>query len=169
MLTTRPQTARTGPVLIGFFIVLILAVVFVVFRAAFPPMPQTSTAPADRPREPFRCPVEAASERIARADLIVTGSVFAVIPGPTGADVLITPDRVYKGQAPKEGITITAKDAEAGVSLSEGELHFRSVDPTYLLFLRQRSDGRFLTSRCDGSRFLGNGLSAEEEPLLNKP
>lgn len=141
----------------------LIAAVFVVPRIVREP--ESGRSVTDVPKA--SCVALSAAERIARADLIVTGSVFAVLSGPTGADVLVTPDRVFKGQVPKEGITIAAKDAKAGVSLSEGgELHFRSTDPVYLLFLRQRPDGRFLTSRCDGSRFLGNGLSEEEEPLL---
>lgn len=43
-----------------------------------------------------------------------------------------------------------------------------SGQPPYLLFLKQRTDGKCNTSRCDGSRILGDGLTTEERGVLNK-
>lgn len=108
-------------------------------------------------------------QKIAGADLIVTGNVFAVIPGPTGADVLINVDQVYKGTVPERGITIAALDAEKmneERSIDGTDLHFASGQPPYLLYLHEREDDRYHTSRCDGSRFLGEGLSSEEQQFL---
>lgn len=125
---------------------------------------------ADAPaRVALICPVRSPDEQTARADLVIIGRVFAVLPGPTGGDVLITVDRALKGNAPLVGVTIAALDVaqpkERPGQLA-GELHFASEQPPYLLFLRARSDGRYNTSRCDGSRFLGRGLTTEENQAL---
>lgn len=104
-----------------------------------------------------------------RAEIVLTGSVFAVLQNSDGtADVLITPQTFYKGRAPERGITIAARPLTGGQGGTDGsnDLHFTSEDPPYLLFLTQRSDGRFQTSRCNGSRRLDQGLTAAEQTVL---
>lgn len=105
-----------------------------------------------------------------RANLILSGSVFAVTPGRDGlADVLITPNDIYKGTPPATGIVLAAfPTTSAGQTDSLGSLHFTSDDPPYFLVLRARADGRFDTSRCDGSRLLGAGLTREEHDALGQ-
>lgn len=117
------------------------------------------------------CPTLSIEERTARADLIVTGSVFAVLPLEGSLTrVLVEADRVYKGAVPEKGIEVVAIGIkpEERISVPGGDLHFTSNDPPYLLFLRQREDGRYLTSRCDGSRVLGSGFNTEEGALLRQ-
>ncbi|MBI3956956.1 MAG: hypothetical protein HY340_03105 [Candidatus Kerfeldbacteria bacterium] len=113
--------------------------------------PPATTLPQETACEP-----RSGQDYLARADLIIVGRVFAVVPGPTGADVLITVERTLKGTPPNTGVTIAAKDArptqETGAR--RNELHFASGQGDYLLFLRTRRDGRFATSVCDGSRVL---------------
>ncbi|MFC1662978.1 hypothetical protein ACFL04_02290 [Patescibacteria group bacterium] len=116
------------------------------------------------------CPDRTVDENILDADIIVIGSVFAVIPGQTGADVLITPTLLYKGAIPDNGIIIAASPAEGSEEQLmlevKDDLHFASGQPPYLLFLRARQDDLFNTSKCYGSRALGEGLNEEEEILL---
>lgn len=119
-------------------------------------------------KTPWLCPRQTVEQRVAAADLIVTGTVFAVIPDNDEAGVLITPQRVYRGSLPPNGIVVAARSADRTTSNAvTGDLHFTSDDPPYLLFLKQRSDDRFATSACFGARLLGDGLTPEEQTVLN--
>ncbi len=113
------------------------------------------------------CQKQTLEQRVAAADLIVTATVFAVIPSNGTANVLFTPQRVFKGQVPPTGITVAARTASATTAADDtGDLHFTSADPPYLLFLKQRDGNAFTTSACFGSRTLGDGLKSEEQQLL---
>lgn len=115
-----------------------------------------------------QCDVTSAAQQYAAADLVLTGEVFLVVPdGTENAKVLITPLRLYKGDVPAAGVAITAK-AESGGTESNvtGELHFASGQPPYLLYLTQQANGLYTTSRCMGSRLLGEGLTNEEQQVL---
>lgn len=103
------------------------------------------------------------ADSVARADLVLTGDVFLVVPAEPGyASVLITPQKVLKGKVPSQGVRILAiADAGAAGSRSD-DLHFTSNQPPYLLFLQQQPDGVYRTSKCVGSRLLGGGLTVEE-------
>lgn len=109
-------------------------------------------------------------EAFTYADLIVTGDVFAIVPGDQYAQILFTPDWVYKGMIPDTGIQIASTAVDDTVKYPRGDvapdLHFTSSDPPYLLYLRRRDDGTFSTSRCYGSRLLGAGLTADERVTL---
>ena len=88
-----------------------------------------------------------------------------MIPGPTGADVLITVDDVRKGIVPEQGVVIAALDntqIEEDVGGADRDLNFASGQPPYLLYLRERADGRYDTSVCDGTRFLDDPVMTEE-------
>jgi hypothetical protein len=111
-----------------------------------------------------QCDTVSVAQQYAAADLVLTGEVFLVVPdGVENAKVLITPSRLYKGKVPAIGIAIAAK---AGANKVEsdvaGELHFASGQPPYLLFLKTGENGVYTTSRCMGSRLLGEGLTSEE-------
>ncbi len=109
------------------------------------------------------------SESVARADLILTGSVFLVVPeGATYANVLITPQDFYKGTLPPRGVRIRALPTVEGAKNNVNDLHFASNQPPYLLFLQQDADGVYRTSRCLGSRLLGNGLTPLEQVAFGK-
>ncbi|GEM_PF-2345822 len=127
-----------------------------------------------------KCSIQTTAEQAAAADLILTGEVFVVLPDEPDALVYMKPLTVYKGLPPMP-LIIRANAGEnvpAGESgrrqiivLPDGsrqnELHFASEQPPYLLFLR-KSDNKFLTSRCDGSRVLGSGLNEGEQSVLKK-
>ncbi|MFA6511641.1 MAG: hypothetical protein WCV86_00735 [Patescibacteria group bacterium] len=118
------------------------------------------------------CIVRSVAEKVERADLIIIGRVFAVIPNDrTGATVLIEPDGILKGELPERGIEIAALDSLnlPEVSRTQDEINFTSTDGTYLLFLRTRPDGQYDTSLCDGSRLLGTGLLENEKEALGTP
>lgn len=116
----------------------------------------------------IQCQQRMVRENFARADLVLTGTVFAVTGQGADASVHITPASVFKGRLPDRGVTIAARATGQGaaVGTATGDLHFQSDQPPYLLFLRQRSDGRYNTSRCDGSRLLGSGLTGREQKVL---
>ncbi|MEK7631961.1 MAG: hypothetical protein AAB445_03805 [Patescibacteria group bacterium] len=109
------------------------------------------------------------AESVARADLILTGKVFLVVPAEPGyATVLITPQHFYKGTLPALGVRIRALATTEGENIPADDLHFASNQPPYLLFLEQDADGVYRTSKCMGSRLLGSGLTAEEQALLGQ-
>lgn len=125
-----------------------------------------------------KCPAKTLAEQMGIADLILTGEVFVVLPDDTDALVYIKPLTVYKGSPPipliiranaDEGVPAGGSGQRQILVLPDGsrqnELHFASGQPPYLLFLR-KSDNKFLTSRCDGSRVLGSGLSTQEQENL---
>jgi hypothetical protein len=118
----------------------------------------------------FECKSLPAAEKIQQADLIVSGKVFLVLAdGPENAKVLFTADKIYKGQMPEGGIEIFAKQSTAIKNPSTNcELHFASNNQEYLLYLKKGEDGLFTTSKCFGSRLLGNGLSSEEFSILGE-
>lgn len=115
------------------------------------------------------CVPLALAESIARADLILAGEVFLVVPADPGyVTVLITSKNVYKGQVPTRGVRILAL-ADAGTTgVVSDDLHFSSNQPPYLLFLQQQTDGVYRTSKCVGSRILGDGLTAAEQEMLGQ-
>jgi hypothetical protein len=115
----------------------------------------------------FSCPERTVAEQAARADLIMTGEVTGVLPGEPYGRVMIRPIHVYKGQPGAPTFILARPKTDLTVSSNPGDLHFQSDQPPYLLFLRQISGG-FLTSRCDGSRFLGDGLTSDEKTVLEK-
>lgn len=128
-----------------------------------------------------QCPNQTESARIAAADLIVTGTVSVVLPEGSDALVYIKPQTIYKGDILTpfiiraqtiDGVATGGSAKQQIVVLPDGtkdsELHFASEQPPYLLYLR-KSGNKFLTSRCDGSRFLGTGLTAEEQASLTTP
>lgn len=108
------------------------------------------------------------AERVQQAELILRGSVFAVVPrGTYGARVIITPDYVYKGRLDRPTVEIEAiDDQNQSGRLSTTGLHFTSVQPPYLLYLVSTPEGAYTTSACHGSRFFGSGLTPEERVLL---
>jgi hypothetical protein len=112
--------------------------------------------------------VRSIQENVDSADLILTGMVFAVVPGEPYAKVLITPQRVLRGVVPKNGIVLLALPEQTGGGSVSADLHFSSMDEPYLLFLKSSSDGTYTTSQCDGSRLLGDGLTTEEQLELGK-
>ncbi len=115
------------------------------------------------------CATADIQDQLTAADLVLTGSVFAVLPAATGADVIIAPDRLYRGRLTTPSPRIAALADQTGADTkkyTEGELHFASGQGRYLLFLHARSDGRYDTRACFGSRLLTKGLSPEETSAL---
>ncbi len=115
------------------------------------------------------CSFRTLADRVGAADVILTGQVFAVIPSGPGAEVIISPLRLYRGTLPVRGIQIVARPMKPPARLARSgqpELTFASDQPPYLLFLQSRADGKFDTSACAGSRTLGSGLTPEEVQLL---
>lgn len=135
--------------------------------AAFLLIPSRNNGNTNAPTTtaPRTCTPLSLADAKAEADLILTGTVFAVVPGEPYARVLITPERVFTGTVPDTGVTVLAQSGGT-TSGSGGDLHFTSADPPYLLFLRDRGDGTYTTSRCNGSRLFGAGLTDEEQHLL---
>lgn len=132
--------------------------------------PATSPLPIEPPM--LVCEPTPLSEQVAAADAIVVGQVVVVLQGQVDglADVYVHPTEVYKGVPEGNTLRLVARTSagrSGSFSNSPADLHFTSSDPPYLLFLKQRSDGRFDTSACDGSRRLGQGLTEEETTLLN--
>ncbi|MEK7639706.1 MAG: hypothetical protein AAB424_00985 [Patescibacteria group bacterium] len=139
-------------------LVLVVGAIVTVVITASMVVEQQSAATPSAPCVPL-----AIIDSVARADLILTGEVFLVVPADPGyATVLITPERVYKGEVLKAGVRIRAKaDSLVGGSVLD-DLHFASNQPPYLLFLQQDTDGLYRTSKCIGSRSLGSGLTVDE-------
>lgn len=147
---------------INLILAIILVVGFMVASRLTTPITQTLTQ--------NNCPTTL-SEQVAAADVIVSGSVFMVIPGGSiGAQVIIDPLTFYKGNVDTPTLIINARD-DAGVTKfttdGQQDLRFQSGQPPYLLFLYQQSDGTFNTRECDGTRFLDTGLTSEERQLLS--
>ena len=162
MVPRRPRHALTPlTVIVPAFVLGVFAVVFILTSVSKPnaSFPKTIV-----------CGILTARQSASYADLVVTGTVFAVVPGEEYAQILFTPDRVYKGTIPDQGIRIASVAVDGNVKRPRGDdapdLHFTSEDPPYLLFLRKREDGAFLTSRCYGSRILGSGLTDDERSAL---
>jgi len=155
--------SRFAAIILTACVITVGSVLSFVYRADAPIPDQTENIS-------LRCPADQTIEQLkGRADIILIGSVFAVLQNNDGsADVLITPQNFYKGSEPERGITIAARPATGGEIGGSGnsDLHFSSDDPPYLFFLTERSDGRFQTSRCDGSRLLGQGLTTGEQAAL---
>jgi hypothetical protein len=115
------------------------------------------------------CPPRTMAEKIAGADLVVTGDVFAVLPFASQAEVLIVGERDYRGTVPDRGINIiTDRQAVGDSAMTENGsgLNLRADSGPYLLLLNRRDDGRFRIDRCSGSRRLDTGLTAVEEAAL---
>lgn len=132
----------------------------------------TQPIPVEQSHQPeiVLCRQLPVSERFERADLVVTGSVFAVVPGQGGlADVLITPSEILKGIPPVTGIVLAARPTTAvAAATPRNDLHFTSSDQPYFLVLYSRDDGRFDTSACDGSRLLGGGVTPQERHAIGQ-
>lgn len=108
-------------------------------------------------------------ENVRSADVVMTGQVFAVLPGGSlGAKVIMTPLTVYRGNLDAPTATIEARaDSEGKEILANShELHFASGQSSYLLFLHRMEDRTYRTTECQGSRFLGAGLTDAEQSLL---
>lgn len=103
---------------------------------------------------------------IKKADVIVNGRVEAVLQSGKTADVWIEPVVWYKGKSTVNYLHIQATIA-SGSSATSGDLHFASDQPNYLLFLRAIGNGRYRTSKCYGSRLLGDGLTTAEAQALS--
>jgi hypothetical protein len=120
------------------------------------------------------CQPDSLSEQVAAADLIIVGQVLVVFPSRTTglAEVYVHPTEVYKGTTKNNTVILMAQaatDIPRSSKQLATDLHFTSDDPSYLLFLKKRHDGRFNTSTCYGSRVLGEGLTEEEKTLLRVP
>lgn len=155
-------SARTA--IITAIVVVVAAAIFIATKPKRVPQLNTN---AQQPS--WLCPDRTLAENVAAADLILTGEVAAVLFQKTLADVWIKPRERFKGTPPSTGLRIMANPVEDAQGTVEGmgDLHFTSDDPPYLLFLKQRADGRFSTSACYGSRLLGDGLTPEEKTVLN--
>lgn len=112
------------------------------------------------------CPKITMAQQITRADLVVTAKVVTVVANGKLAEVLLSPLHIYKGQVTSATLRVVANPSTAGAGLYNSDIHFASDQPPYLLFLRQQSDGRYFTSKCDGSRLLGEGLTEMEKTAL---
>ena len=157
-----PRFFLPGLITIGLVEVVLLAALLITNR---------DTAEKQWPSAEVACREQTPSELVAVADVVATGTVFAVIDGTPYARVLITPVEVYRGSVPDTGITVMAHAVRAGSQPDPGtlpgsEVQFKSSDPPYLLYLHRRTDGTFSTSRCDGTRLLGDGLTVEESAAL---
>jgi hypothetical protein len=152
----KPNRLNKKLVIIGLLIIIVVIVIIA--------MPKSNSS------NQLVCQPTTLPEKFEQADLIVSGKVFLVLAdGPQNAKVLFSADRVYKGEIPKFGITIAAKqDTAITNASSNGELHFATDNQEYLLFLKSSSGGLYTTSRCFGSREFGNGLSAEETQVLGQ-
>lgn len=123
------------------------------------------------------CPSKTVAERVGQADLILEALVEMVVPGEEYAEVYLRPGIIYKGEAlrplrilakPTNTSSASATQGFSQVRLDgrvENELSFASETQPYILFLQRTSDG-YTTSRCEGSRFLGNGLTDAERVVL---
>lgn len=114
------------------------------------------------------CP-ENTEKKFAQADVVMTGSVFMVVPDQQLARVIITPEKVYKGVLNQATVSVMARDedpVQLDLAGAIPTLHFQTGQPPYLLFLHDRDDGTYTTSVCEGSRLLGVGLTDEERRAL---
>lgn len=110
-------------------------------------------------------------QQVSTADVIAIGLVEMVVPGGTGgAQVIVLPTTFYKGSIDRPTLVINALDvpnSSGGTFSTTSEIHFQTGQPPFLLFLRRQSDGSFNTRACDGTRFLGSGLTSTELRALN--
>jgi hypothetical protein len=123
------------------------------------------------------CPSKTAAERVGQADLILEARVEMVVPGETYAEVYLRPGTIYKGEAlrplrilakPTDQPSVSATQGFSQVRLEgqvQNELSFASGSQPYLLFLQRTPDG-YTTSRCEGSRLLGSGLTESERAIV---
>src|SRR5204863_4659518 len=85
------------------------------------------------------------------------------------ADVIINPIRVYRGRLSAPTVRIAAID-DAGSSPKTynnlNTMSFKSSSDVYVFYLHLLPDGRYSTSRCDGTHLLGGSLSSEEQAQL---
>jgi len=110
------------------------------------------------------CPASAL-EKFSQADLVLSGTVFMVVPDQELARVIITPEKIYKGTLTQPTVAILAREEEPVTAVTPGAiptLHFQTGQLPYLLYLDDRHDGTYSTSICNGTRLLGSGLSDEE-------
>lgn len=150
--TSRPPRSHRTYVVVGVAAVLLVTGIWWLW-----PMPATSV----------KCPKRTAAQNAERADLIMIGSVVIVLPGDPYAQVMVHPDKTYKG-SPSNAVKIFAQPSNLNATSNDvinGDLHFASTQPPYLLFLQKSGDG-YTTSKCDGSRSLGSGLTADEKAAL---
>lgn len=155
---------------IAAYIGIIVSGIFFFWSAQPAPNTRISTTIKD-------CRSATISERLEAADVVLIARVIIVVPGEQYAEVYLEPDRLYKGSLARPW-RIFANDqstrslvGQQGFSQVridgqvENEINFTSHQAPYLLFLRT-TDGGYLTSRCDGSRLLGDGLTDEEKIAL---
>lgn len=106
-------------------------------------------------------------QRVAKADLILTGRVDMVLPDSvTGAKAVIIPDQIFKGSSSFPTVSVLAADDQQvnGRSGSDQDvLHLKSGVGTYLFYLRKVSDATYVTRPCDGSRFLDSTIPTDEK------
>lgn len=100
-----------------------------------------------------------------------------VVPGEVYAEVYLRPGIIYKGEAlrplrilakPTDQPSVSATQGFSQVRLEgqvQNELSFASESQPYLLFLQRTPDG-YTTSRCEGSRLLGSGLTEAERAIV---
>lgn len=124
-----------------------------------------------------QCAAQSLGEQALKATVVLEGTVAMVVPGERFAEVYIEPSRIFKGElvrpwrifAHDESVrSDSGQQVFSQVRMNgqvENELSFASDQPPYLLFLQQ-TDGGYMTSRCDGSRLLGDGLTEAEKVAL---
>ena len=115
------------------------------------------------------CPHIDIDQAYKNSDLVITGKVFAVVPSVHGAEVLVTPERIFRGTFVDPTIRLAAVAETPGkhqLVLNPAVIHLSSASPTYIFFLRQHPDGLYTTSRCDGTRPLTDGFSPAEAAAL---
>lgn len=115
------------------------------------------------------CPDRPLSQQVSQADLIMTGTVFAVLPKDGAAEAIIVPDRIYRGQltGPTVSVTVTPSvHGSTGGSVDPTSLDLSTSSKSYIFYLRRRVDDLYVTNRCAGTRLFGAGLSAAEATIL---
>lgn len=109
-----------------------------------------------------KCVNETVAQRLARAEVVVTGSPYSILEGdetfPT--EVVFEPLTVYKGSV-EDVISVVQPLAPTSIDVD------LSSDEPYLLFLKKGTEeGTFTTDTCAGTRTLGTGLTADEQSAL---
>lgn len=124
------------------------------------------------------CPTMSLSEKVAAADVVLEATVEMVVPGETLAEVFLQTNHLYKGTLerpqrvfanPTNPIIPSTNQHYRQVEIDGlrfDEISFATGQAPYLLFLRA-TEGGYLTSRCDGSRLLGDGLTKAEKAALD--
>jgi hypothetical protein len=113
------------------------------------------------------CPILSAEEKVARADIVLTGQVEMVLPqGPLGAQAIIKPITIYKGAVATPNVIVDAQPANDAGQPTAISLNLASEQSPYLFFLHSGGDQAYRTSACDGTRPFGSGLTSAENQAL---